>query len=402
MPQPDVAPPPPLTRWGIVWRTTVVVGLYLLFALVTMAEQEDPGTHRPDAWVLVDLFVGAASLVVVRADRRAPVRTALLLGAMSTVSGTTGSAWLLSMVSLSTRRRPREIAPAVVVGYVGTIAQTVVIPEVVGGYDPGMLFTTIAYVVTAAFIVLLGYVVGGRRELVTSLRLRAETAERAEQVRMVQAREAERLRIAREMHDVLAHRISLVAMHAGALTYRPDLPEAERAMVTRTIADNATEALRELREVLGVLRAPDEAELSGTGEAPEAPQPTLHDLARLVADNRAAGQVIEVEVAGDVDLQEVPHTLGRTAYRIVQEGLTNARKHAPGAAVQLVFTAQPGRELTVEVHNTARTLPVSDLPSSGLGLIGLAERVSLAGGQLTTRRGPAGGFTLSARLPWPS
>lgn len=398
MPQPDVVPPPPLTRWGRVWRTVFVVGFYLGAIPLVIVQPGATGSRIPPAMVLLDILVGLAGLFVVRSYRRAPLRTNLLLGAMSAVSSSSGSAWLLSMASLSTRRRLREIAVAAFVGYLGTICQTVLLPTLFGANSSGILVMSIGYVIMTAFIVLLGYVVGARRELVTSLRLRAETAEREQQARVAQAQEAERLRIAREMHDVLAHRISLVAMHAGALAYRTDLPEPERAAATVTIADNATEALRELREVLGVLRTPGEL----GSDAPEAPQPTLVDLPRLVADNRDAGQTIDVDVTGDLDLLEVPQTLGRTAYRVVQEGLTNARKHAPGAPVRLVFGGAPGAELTVEVHNLARMLPVSDLPSSGLGLVGLGERVTLAGGELTTRPGPAGGFTLTARLPWPS
>jgi len=230
-----------------------------------------------------------------------------------------------------------------------------------------------------------GLFVRARRELVRSLRERAERAE-------VEARAAERRRIAREMHDVLAHRISLLSVHAGALEFRPDAPAEEVAEAAGVIRESARAALDELRGVIGVLRE------DGGESLTQPPQPTLADLAALVEESRAAGMRITARVElGDA----VPTAaVGRTAYRIAQEGLTNARKHAPGAAVTLTVDAPHG-DLQVEVRSLApvAVASASPLPGAGTGLIGLGERVTLAGGELEHGVDPAGAFVLRARLP---
>ena len=133
------------------------------------------------------------------------------------------------------------------------------------------------------------------------------------------------------MHDVLAHRLSLLSVHAGALEFRPDAPPEEIAEAAGVIRANAREALQELREVIGVLRA------DADGVVP--PQPTLDAIPSLIEESRAAGMKVRAQVdaaGGDV-------LLGRTAYRVVQEGLTNARKHAPAAAVEVTVAGRRRR-----------------------------------------------------------
>jgi len=214
--------------------------------------------------------------------------------------------------------------------------------------------------------------------------------ERTERVE-VQTREAERQRIAREMHDVLAHRLSLLSVHAGALEFRPDAPAAEVGEAAGVIRRSAHAALEELREVIGVLRH------EGGDGSLEPPQPTLADIPGLVEESRTAGMSVELELA--VTGEPFPAALGRTAYRIVQEGLTNARKHAPGAAVG-VSLAGTGESLTVEVRSHPPVgVTAAVVPGGGAGLVGLAERVTLAGGALEHGVGAAGAFVLRARLP---
>ena len=230
-----------------------------------------------------------------------------------------------------------------------------------------------------------GLFVRARRELVRSMR---EQADRAGD----EARAAERRRIAREMHDVLAHRLSLLSVHAGALEFNPDAPAEEVAEAAGVIRESARAALDELRGVIGVLRE------DGGESLTQPPQPTLADLAALVEESRAAGMRITAQIElGDA---APPAAVGRTAYRIVQEGLTNARKHAPGAAVTLTVTAPDGA-LHVEVRSLAPVAVAagSPLPGAGTGLIGLAERVTLAGGELESGVDPEGAFVLRARLP---
>ncbi|WP_329083991.1 MULTISPECIES: sensor histidine kinase [unclassified Streptosporangium] len=237
-----------------------------------------------------------------------------------------------------------------------------------------------------------------RQQLIASLRERAELAEAGAELRAEWARRETREEIAREMHDVLGHRLSMLSVHAGALEFNPDASRTEIARAAGVIRESAHLALRDLREVIGVLRAgPEEG---------ERPQPELADLARLVAEARATGG--RIELTGPPDGPVPPPLVGRTAYRIVQEALTNARKHAPGAAVAVEVSGDPAGRLAVEVRNAPPPgpAPVSGAGESagaggGQGLIGLAERARLAGGELTA--GPAdGGFRVRAWLPWPT
>ena len=186
--------------------------------------------------------------------------------------------------------------------------------------------------------------VRARRQLVLSLRERADRAEAEQQLRVEQARQHERARIAREMHDVLAHRISLLSMHAGALEFRPDAAPEEIARAAGVVRASAHQALQDLREVIGVLR---EEPLDGD---PERPQPTLANLPGLLDESRQAGMHVSSECRVE-DLTTVPDGVGRNAYRIVQEGLTNARKHAQGATVDVMLDGAAGSGLTVEVRN---------------------------------------------------
>ena len=247
-----------------------------------------------------------------------------------------------------------------------------------------------------------------RRRLVESLRDRAARAETEAQLRAEQAQQRARDEIAREMHDVLGHRLSLLSVHAGALEFRPDANPAEIARAAKVIRENAHQALQDLREVIGVLRAP----------VGELPQPTLADVRQLVAESGRAGMRVGLreEVGG-----AVPDLVGRTAYRIVQEALTNARKHAPGAEVDVRVAGAPGQGLTVEVcsqppnpgptpgagepravHSPTLAVVAGGDPRPGQGLAGLAERVALANGRLEHGPTAAGGFRLAAWLPWPA
>jgi signal transduction histidine kinase len=197
------------------------------------------------------------------------------------------------------------------------------------------------------------------------------------------------------MHDVLAHRISLLSLHAGALEIRPDASADEVAGAAGVIRASAHQALQDLREVIGVLRAD-----TGQESDPERPQPTIADLPALADESRAAGMRVRLELA--VAAGDVPALTGRTAYRIVQEALTNARKHAPGAAVTVAIGGAPSAGLTVAVSNPWPVSPPAAIPGTGTGLIGLAERTTLAGGRLTHGRTESGDFTLTAWLPWPA
>ncbi|GAA4896457.1 sensor histidine kinase [Streptomonospora salina] len=234
-----------------------------------------------------------------------------------------------------------------------------------------------------------GLWIGTRRVLIANLRERAERLEREQHLLADQAISAERTRIAREMHDVVAHRVSLMVLHAGGLEVSaPDGRTAESAALIR---NTGRDALAELREILGVLR--DNPESS----APTAPQPVLSDLFRLVGEWRSAGMPVRESATG------TPVTLSaqteRTAYRIVQEALTNAAKHAPDADVRVHLDHRPDTlEITVE-NSPSPAAAAAPPPSSGYGLAGLRERVNLAGGSLRTGPRLDGGWRVTAVLP---
>ena len=235
-----------------------------------------------------------------------------------------------------------------------------------------------------------GLYVRTRHDLIRSLRERAEAAEAERELRVEQAQLAERARIAREMHDVLAHKVSLIALHAGALEVNPDAGAARVEEVSGVIRVTAGQALEELRAVLGLLRDGDGA------DDDLAPPPQLADVARLVEVSRVAG----LDVSYRADVAALPDGIARAAYRVVQEALTNVHKHAPGAPTSVDLTGDDtGVIVTVENGPS----PVGDapaLPGAGAGLVGLQERVRLLGGRLDTHPTDGGGWRLVAWIPW--
>jgi signal transduction histidine kinase len=240
--------------------------------------------------------------------------------------------------------------------------------------------------------------VRARRQLVASLRERAEQAEAAQQLLAQQARHAERTRIAQEMHDVLGHRVSLMALHAGALEVRPDLPPAEVAEAAGLIRSTARQALEDLRGIVGVLRDGDG---DAGDEAPRAPQPSLQDISGLVEESRRAGMNVALDMRVEAP-EAAPGTLGRDAYRIVREGLTNVSKHARGTATTVSLAGSPGQGLQISIRNRLPIEPATDppLPGGGMGLTGLTERVALSGGTLSHGPSSDGTFVVSAALRW--
>ncbi|TXS62985.1 sensor histidine kinase, partial [Streptomyces sp. sk2.1] len=225
------------------------------------------------------------------------------------------------------------------------------------------------------------------QELVRAGWERAARLEREQRLVAEQARSRERARIARDMHDVLGHDLSLIALSAGALKLAPGLDDAHRAAAGE-IRARAAASVERLGEVIGLLR--EEAD-------DEPPGPPGTGVPRLVEEAAAAGLAVDLRVEGDADT--VPPTAARAAHRVVQEALTNAAKHAPGARVD-VRVAHTAGGTTVRVENGPPPAPVraGDAPGTGRGLIGLDERVRLAGG--TFGHGPyGGGFAVTARIP---
>ncbi|MFD3994779.1 sensor histidine kinase [Streptomyces sp. NPDC058548] len=267
---------------------------------------------------------------------------------------------------------------------------------------------------------LFGLYIGARRRLMESLRERADSleqelsllADRAEQ-RAQWARQEERTRIAREMHDVVAHRVSLMVVHAAALQ-AVALKDPQKAVRNAAlVGDMGRQALTELREMLGVLRegtapvAPAPVPLAAVGRAAAAAAeaaaedgPSLDALEGLCEQSRLAGAVVEFVVIGDA--RDYPPEVERTAYRVVQEALTNVHKHAAGAEV-VVRLAHREAEVAMQVENgpCPTDAGVADvrLPSGGNGLVGMRERVLRLGGVFVSGATDAGGFKVSAVLP---
>jgi signal transduction histidine kinase len=362
--------------------------MYAIAFGVGVAVLFDSGDAHSDALMFVDIALGMVCLVSLWWRRSHPGAVGTLAALAGVVSASAAGPGLVAGFNVALRGTRQEIIRVIVI----TAVAIQVYPRIYDSPEPYLLDVFIGGLI-AAIVISWGLLARVGRQHVLELRERATRTEAEQRLRLEQARDAERRRIAREMHDVLAHRVSLLALHAGALEFRRDASAEEVAEATGVIRATAQSALEELREVIGVLR-------DGSEEgAPEPPQPTLVDVPALVEESRAAGMRVRCTI--EVDAPEtVPAALGRTVYRIVQEGLTNARKHAPAAAVDVTIAGS--EELVVEVVSrrpVGVAVAASPLPGSGSGLIGLGERVALAGGEL--RHGPdaAGDFVLRATLP---
>ena len=379
------------------------LGLFLILANVAEYAGQNPDDLSPDAtaafggFLLLDLALGVIAICVLPLRRRRPVLTSVVTAGLSAVSVFSVGPAALAAVSMSTARRWK---PVVLVGIVWAVCamlyELVLRPSVPGAVTGSALSWASGGLAMAMYAICgtTGFYVGARRELVASLRERAENAEREQVLREESARESERTRIAREMHDVLAHNISLLSLHAGVLSYRTDLTRDETADAAAIIQSNAQLALTELRQILGVLRARDGA----VRGVPEPPQPTLAELPALLADSRDAGMQVTA-LLGQSDLNTLSESVSRAAYRIIQEALTNARKHAAGAPVTVDVGKRNGN-LEIDVRNPRRRISIPSTDGSAMGLTGLQERAELAGGSLAHGTDVDDHFTVTAKLPW--
>lgn len=367
-------------RWAV-W--SILPAIAVLGAL-TGFSRTDIRASTP--LIVTTVVVTALACACVPLLVRRPVAGAVALAALAAVSPAATPAASMGVLRVASERPLRT---ALAIGGVSTVAHAVQgVVRPVPGVNYGW-WLVIALAVNAAVVAW-----GALAQAWSASRAEARRRVDEEQAaRIAAARRQERATIAREMHDVLGHRLSLVAASAGALEYRPDAPAEQIARAAGVVRAGAHQALEELREVIGVLRAD---ELTGvSGDAP--PQPTAADIPALVDESREAGVSVAISCAVSED---VPETLGRTAYRIVQEGLTNARRHAAGSPVSVDVTGAAGGVLRVAVVNALAGVVVAD--GRGTGLVGLAERAASLGGRL--EHGPTGdgGFRLVAELPWPA
>jgi signal transduction histidine kinase len=355
-----------IARWRrpVVARHAVDAAIVVACLGLTVLAVKTPWVPLPRAVIAVAGTVGS---IAQGWRHRCPQVAALVGAATFPLSGNPGP-WLAGLYAgavYAPRRRLWLPGAAAWVGYVIWSWLDAGRPDVqslvAGAAGIGLVLAVGAYLAT-------------RGALLTALRSQAEHAATERDLRDEQARAAERARIAREMHDVLAHKVSLIALHAGALELRAgeDVRLREGTALIRT---TAREALQELRDVLGMLHAND--------RVPGSRRESLVDLAALVRTATAAGQVIELhDNAG-----RLPPATARVVYRVIQEGLTNARKHAPGAGTLVAVDRGDDATVIVTVRNGLSAAKPEDLPGARSGLVGLAERIRLVGGSM--RSGPA-------------
>lgn len=374
-------------------RDRVVDGVVIVMAaslgLVTVVIQGNEPWPEP-AWLLyADRVVGVLGCVALWWRRRYPVVLGVVLVAATSFSETVAGAAIVALFTVAVHRSTRATAAVCALSLAALTAYQLRWPEPTT--PPVTVFTII--VLGHAATVAWGLSVRNRRALVRSLRERAAAAEVEARLRAERSEHDAREALAREMHDVLGHRLSLLSVHAGALAYSRDAPPEDRTRAAEVVRESAHRALQDLREVIGVLRAP----------VGELPLPGVADVAELVDEARQAGTPVELrdEAGVTTDDRTLPETQGRTLYRLVQEGLTNVRKHAPGAPVVVRIAGQHGGHVTAEVVNAAPADPPSQPPGSGTGLRGLGERAQLVGGQLDHGPTEPGGWCVRMRLPWP-
>ncbi|OEJ95910.1 sensor histidine kinase [Streptomyces thermolilacinus] len=442
--------------WGRRRGAALDIGLGVVSALECAAEGVGfaESTHLPvPVGVLFGLVAG--SVLVVR--RRWPIAVVLVSIAVTPAE----MGYLMAVVGLYTLAAsevPRRITAALAgMSLVGVFLVTFVRLRqdvAAADFDPGAWYVPLVSVFMSVGLsappVLFGLYIGARRRLLESLRERADSleqelsllADQAEQ-RAQLARTEERTRIAREMHDVVAHRVSLMVVHAAALQ-AVALKDPQKAVRNAAlVGEMGRQALTELREMLGVLRADPSPMASGaTGPAgsarpagaaasagstrsaaeplaavgraaaaaaasaagrPPGPEdgPGLGGLDELVEQSRAAGTAVELLVRGEA--RAYAPEVGQTAYRVVQEALTNVHKHAAGAKVVVRLAHREG-EVAVQVENGPSDAAATDadLPSGGNGLVGMRERVTALGGVFVSGPTEEGGFRVSAILPAPA
>ena len=264
----------------------------------------------------IDLGSGVLACLALWWRRAYPAAVALVVFGAAWFSPLAQGAALVAVGTAASRVRGRALFLIALLAVLGSVIFPLLNPaagEILKIGFPAFLFIVIAFG--------WGLYARARRELVSSLRERAERLEADQQRSAEQAREAERRRIAREMHDVLAHQLSLLSVHAGALEFRPDALPGEITRAAAVIRASAAAALSELRQVITVLREDSDA-------AAGPPQPELAQLPALLEESRAAGMTLR-EHLDLTETEPLPAATQRAAYRVVQEGLTNARKHAP-------------------------------------------------------------------------
>ena len=417
-----MATEPPLSRVPRWWRAGITASAACA-AIAFTSGAVAATIARPTAGRVAAVILLVLGLLLLAERRRAPelvviLETVLAIGIALLGGGVAGGglffAVVIALYHLATTGRPkRAVILAAAAGLLIGSASW---------YRSGNAGGLVTSVVFLAGVTAFSFYVRSRRALMDSYRERAEQAVREQRWETARAVAAERVRIARELHDIVAHHVSLLVVQAGAV--RETLPPDHLTRpVLDSMIDGGRHAMSELREMLDALRLEERAAgppaasppppppvvpsppppAAGPSSAlPLAPQPTVEEIPALVGGARSAGLPVELVVRGDP--LPLPPTTSLAAYRIVQEALTNAIKHAPGAPATVELAYEPGAiDLTVRnqraIDTTGKLAPVSS--GSGYGIVGMRERAILAHGTLEV--GPdLEGWRLHARLPIPS
>jgi signal transduction histidine kinase len=365
----------------------VVASFAALFCLLAGVSSSVPGPHS--ARLLPSFALAAVVFLAIGLRRRGPMAAFWTLAVAVIAVRWSASmpleiftllsmAYVLYLVTVTCARRTSVLALAV------CLAEILGVEVSVQGdiaHDSGSA-VPVAFAICIAWMI--GYSVRQRRAYIEMLQVQAASS----------AVEQERLRIARELHDVVAHSMSVIAVQAGFGEYVIDSNPADARKALGTIQATSREALAELRRMLGALRQQE------AGVASLTPEPRLADLDRLIERSRAAG--IEVSLVRTGTARDLPVGLDVSAYRIIQEALTNVVRHAGGGAQCAVAIGYGTDTLLIEVVDNGGLGHVQHhSPGSGHGLIGMRERAHLCGGELSAGPLPHGGFGVSARLPTP-
>ncbi|WP_050514594.1 histidine kinase [Streptomyces rimosus] len=296
------------------------------------------------------------------------------------------AAHLAVMALVVLRTRPRLALEMWLLTMAGTGVLTLLMPRAVSDVAPFAVMSVFVLVPAAA-------IRAWREERQNVVETRTATAEERSRRTLLE----ERALIARELHDVVAHHMSVIAIQAEAAPYRVKDTPPELATSFSTIRENAVAALTELRRILGVVRSEDPDAFADAD--PEAPQPTLASLDALLESVRSAGLEVEAVITGAA--RPLPQGVELSAYRIVQEALSNTLRHAPGAEARVEISYVLGG-LGLRIVNGAPSRLAKPSPGAGHGVLGMRERVQMLGGEITADRTEDGGFEVAAFIPVPA
>jgi len=378
-------------RFAGAWVDRLLDGAFVLLAVLAQIEiwVRSEAENQP-LLVVLALVWTLAPLARRRLPFAAPVASLVAVGAMtfvaeefvaSTVTSVVGLALVTGVLSAYNEPRVAAAGLALAWGVVGLVAVQDPQESFVGSLVAGL-------VATASWLVGLGWY--RRSAYAAALHERAERAERERETAARVAVAEERARIARELHDVVAHSVSVMVLQSGAVRRLLDEHQTREREALGAVERTGREALAEMRRLLGVLRAPDE-------QAELAPQPGLSELPALVARTEAAGLPVALRVEGEPSA--LPLGIDLSAYRIVQEALTNTLKHAGPAHAEVAIRYE--REaIDIEIADDGSRAPTDN--GGGHGLVGMRERATLYGGELTAEAREGGGFVVHARLPLPA